>query len=338
MKTRRYYLQYKNLLAFCLLFACLTNSPTVTAKDPACWLTSGASSASFGALSSFAIASGLQQTSAQPSAGIRCQGPLLALLALTDRLTATITSSNNGYLKTAAGDAVSYQMYADPAHQEALYLNTPYNYYNSYILGLLGLIGGEADIPMYFTIQAAHAGNLAAGHYTDTLQIHWDWSICYGIGILGICLGLSEGSLDSTVTVELDILPDCIISAPDLHFGQAPLVSAFNPVSQNILVRCTKNQAYNVGINDGLHAANGQRRMASGGNYLAYDVYKGASGLLRWGRLATERRHSSDADSQAGNYDGLTAQSFNYRGIIQSNQSTPPPGLYTDTLIVDVDF
>lgn len=315
----------------------LTFSPTVKAQ--ACTVTHSPTIADFGSITSFAIENTTQQIKAEPGAGLNCRGSLLGLIYSGDYLNATITSVNNSQLKNETNDYIGYQIFADPTHNEQLQLNTPYNYYNSYILGLLGILGGSAaDIPMYFKIPSTSTNNLAVGHYSDTLSIDWKWNICTGIGLLGICIGSDQGVATSAIDIKLEILPDCVISAPDIHFGTAPLVLAFSPVTQTISIRCSKGQSYSVGLSDGLHAQGSQRRLHYEGNYLAYEIFKGLNNTQRWGRLGSERRLASEADINPNLLDGISVQGFHYQAIINPNQSTPPPGQYHDSITIDVEF
>ncbi len=64
---------------------------------------------------------------------------------------------------------------------------------------------------------------------------------------------------------------DCVITAPNISFGSAPVISAFATVTgQTINLACTKGSAYTVGLSDGQHpvSAGGRRQMISGSNYL----------------------------------------------------------------------
>ncbi|MCR9493961.1 spore coat U domain-containing protein [Vibrio alginolyticus] len=165
----------------------------------------------------------------------------------------------------------------------------------------------------------------------------WIWNYCSGIGVGGVCLGRETGNAQSLITVELEVTPDCMITAPDINFGSSPLVAGFDPVSQVISLTCTKNSAFTIGLNDGVNASGGQRRMASGGNYLEYEIYKSSS-TERWGGTGSERREQSDVDTGDTIPDGITPQNFNYRAEIITSQTTPPAGTYTDSIIVDVQF
>ncbi|GHB13275.1 Csu type fimbrial protein [Salinicola rhizosphaerae] len=305
----------------------------------ACSVVTANPSASFGSVTSLVVGTTQQQTQALPSAGLRCPGSTLGLIVTGDRVNATVSSANGAGLRNSAGDTIGYTIFADAAGQAQITPGTAYNYYNSYILGLLGLLGGQAaNLPMYFRTQPGSAGNVSAGTYTDTLTVSWNWSICTGIGVAGVCLGRNSGTATTVISLSLTISPDCAIDAPSLDFGSAPLVSGFDAVTQTISIRCTKGSSYTVGINDGLNASGTQRRMAAGGNFLAYEIYQGASSQTRWGSSGSARRSSATADLQPGNTDGVSWQGFTYRAEILPAQATPPPATYTDTLVVDVAF
>src|SRR5690606_2338105 len=129
-----------------------------------------------------------------------------------------------------------------------------------------------------------------------------------------------------------------IINAPDLDFGSAPLAGSFSPVTRTIQIRCSAGAAYTVGLDNGSHAQGNVRRMHSGGNYLAYEIYQSATSPDRWGMLDAERRSSADADNNAGIYDSFTTQGFSYRAEVDPAQATPPAGNYSDTIRLDVEF
>lgn len=293
-------------------------------------------SAAFGSVNSFVIESSPQNTSAQPSAGAVCQGALLGLAVTSNqRIRATLNSTNQGRLVNIENnDAIPYRIFALASQNEQMFLGTAYNYFNPVLIDLLGLIGGQnINIPMEF--RTLPTTNVAAGMYTDTLTINWNWRIC-DIGLLGICLART-GTGTTTISLSIMVTPDCAIQAPDLDFGSAPLVAGFDTVSRTIDITCTKGSDYSVGLSDGQHAAGNVRRMEGGGQYLNYQLYKGTTGNSRWGNGGSERRASSTADTNPGTPSG-SSQGFTYRAEILPGQSTPPAGTYTDMIIVDVAF
>ena len=92
-----------------------------------------------------------------------------------------------------------------------------------------------------------------------------------------------------------------------------------------------------IGVDDGQNFSS-TRRMKFGSDYIAYEIYFPQGSNSRWGHTGPERRSSAQATVNAGVYTGTTSQLFTYQAEVLSGQSTPPPGTYTDTLIVDVQF
>ncbi|MNY57027.1 Spore Coat Protein U domain protein [compost metagenome] len=77
--------------------------------------------------------------------------------------------------------------------------------------------------------------------------------------------------------------------------------------------------------------------MVSGGNFLAYDIFKSA-GVTRWGNVGSARRASTDAEVNPGNGLGTGSQVFNYNAKVYTDQVTPPAGTYLDSVVLDVGF
>ncbi|MGO3670036.1 MAG: Csu type fimbrial protein [Vreelandella alkaliphila] len=314
-----------------ILLALVTISPNAWA----CTI-SPSVNATFGNVSSFAIGSTPQTTSAQPNAGAVCRGAFLGLAIVSSQwIRATLSSVNQGQLVNAASsDAIPYRIFALASQNEEIFLNTTYNYFNSVLIDLLGLVGSQnVAIPMEFRTQPT--ANISAGTYTDTLTVNWNWRIC-NAGLF-ICLSFRTGSGTSSINLSLTVTPDCSIQSPDVDFGSAPLVAGFNPVTRTIDITCTKGSDYSVGLSDGQHAAGNIRRMENSGQYLDYQLYKGVTGNNRWGNGGSERRASSTADTNPGTPSGIP-QGFTYRAEILPGQNTPPPGTYTDMIVVDVIF
>ncbi|WP_085712446.1 MULTISPECIES: spore coat U domain-containing protein [unclassified Pseudomonas] len=294
--------------------------------------------AGFGTISSIAV-----RTTSQPSStlngGLSCTGSLLSLLANNDHFWATVTSTQSGLLGPT-GDVIGYTIYANNSTSYPLTRGTAYDFARNGIIDALGLLGGTVPktVPLY--LGTTIGSNVAAGVYTETLSIFWNWNYCSGIGVGGLCLGRDINSGTTTLTVNLTVSNDCTITAPNIAFGSAPVISAFTPVTgQTINLACTKGSAYTVGLGDGQNpvSVGGRRRMISGSNYLAYDIFKSA-GTTRWGSVGAARRASTDAEVNPGNGLGTGSQIFNYNAKIYTDQTTPPAGTYLDNVVLDVGF
>ena len=295
-----------------------------------CTVAGVASPASYGPISSTLVRTAAQSTSSS-NAGLTCTAGGISLLGEA-YFKATITSSNSGMVGPT-GDVIAYTIYASNSIAKPITRGQAFDFSSN---GLLGTTA-PSMIPLYFTTAA---NNVAAGVYTETLNVRWDWSYCTGLGVLGICLGYDTGSNKiSTLTVSMTVANDCTISAPSISFGSAPVVSAFSTVSQTVSVNCTKGSAYTVGLGDGTHpvSVGGRRQMMSGGNYLAYDIFQSA-GTTRWGSVGAARRASTTAEVNPGTGLGSGSQIFNYNARIYTDQATPPAGNYSDSVVLEVSF
>lgn len=297
-----------------------------------------AGNVAFGSVASTTLASTVQSSSST-NAGLRCSGSLVTLLRSDDFFKATFTPTGGTTgLVGPTGDVIQYTLYADNTTSHPITRGQPFDFARNGILDALGILGNvvPATIPVY--VRTLTGSNVAAGNYSETFTVFWNWDYCYGIGVGGLCIGRQTLTGSTTMTVTLTVTADCQITTPAINFGTAPVVSGFSAVSQSVSLNCTKGSAYTVGLNDGLYVSGGRRRMRSpANNYLAYDIFKSA-GTVRWGSLTSARRSSSDADINPGNGTGTGSQVFNYNARVYTDQATPPAGAYQDSVILDVAF
>lgn len=308
-----------------------------TAAHAACTVT--VANASFGSLSSFTVNSTEQQTSA--NLVVTCDTVLNLLTSDTVSMNVQSVSASSGTRaamkrtdNATITDVVPVRVCGTSSCSNST--ETPvgqtYTWSGSTLLGLL--TSKSYTLPIYF--RTVSGQSVTAGPYQVAITLSVSYSVC-PTGVLGICLGTPQtGTTMVTTTLTMTVSTDCItITAPDVNFGSAPLISQFPSVSQNIAITCTKGSTYTVGINNGVNAGSGTvRKMVSGSNAMSYDIYKGSTSN-RWGPAGSERWASSAA-SQVST-DG-TVNTYSYTAKILSGQSTPPAGSYTDTLVVDVAF
>ncbi|NDL64659.1 Csu type fimbrial protein [Acerihabitans arboris] len=298
-------------------------------------------SVALGTASSFSINSAVSASSGNIQ--VNCgAGGTLALMS-TDYIHLQLYSASNvsagrAALKYAGGaDVIPLQICTTVNCSTELALNgAPAMFNSGQLINLVGLMGGSNfTIPLYMRTMTGQ--NVAAGTYTLTLNILVNYAICTGIGALGQCMpGSSQtGSAMVPLVVTLVITNDCVtITAANISFGDAPLVSGFNPVSQAVTVVCTKDSTYTVGMGNGNNAVGNVRNMAGGGHLLGYDIYK-STGCARWGDSGNDRWAS--AQSSGVSSDG-TQRTYQYVARILLNQPTPPPGNYSDNVVIDLSF
>jgi spore coat protein U-like protein len=296
--------------------------------------------ASFGTSVSSMTVRTTSQPSSTTNAGLSCTPAVLSVLTSSDHFYATITGSSQGGLVGPTGDVINYTIYANNTPSFPMTRGTAFDFGGSGgIAASLGLVFGPGTkvVPLYFATTLG--SNVAAGVYSETLSIFWNWNYCSGIGIGGVCLGREINSGTTTLNVNMTVVNDCQITTPPIAFGSAPVVSAFATVTGQASIACTKGSAYTVGLSDGQNpvSVGGRRQMVSGSNVLAYDIFQGA-GSTRWGSVGAARRASASAEINPGNGLGTGSQVFNYNAKIYTDQATPPGGTYLDNVVLDVGF
>jgi spore coat protein U-like protein len=304
--------------------------------------TVAAANASIGSVGSFTVASTAQHGSG--ASGMSCSA---ISVATTSYLKARLVSST--FLLTGPGGRTIPFSVSATSSGTAMTAGSEVDLSSFDLLALFAGPGGT--VPLYFSTTAT--GGLAAGTYNGTVNLRWYFSVCT-LGV-AVCLVTSESpgfarpgvfpinwgaGVPVTVTVSLTVSKDCLITAPNIDFGSAPLVSRFNPVTRTISIRCSADTSYTVGLSNGANFDNGWRRMRRDltSDYLRYEIYQATTGIARWGSSGAERRSSAAADQNAGTYDAVTLQGYSFRAVIEPTQATPTQGTYLDTIILDVTF
>lgn len=305
---------------------------------------SGTSSISLGSKTSFEAQSAANNAGSGAS-GLACSG-ILGLLSSQYIYVGVI--ANTGVLThSSSGDTIGFTIATTP---NGTPLATGTTSGNLAAGGLLNLSGANGEVALFVSLAAA--GNVAAGTYTGTVTLNWHYAVCSNISALGVCIGswtrsagitqncilslctLNTASLPGNgaavaVTISLEVTKDCRFEASQIDFGGAPFVDSFSPVNGQLQIKCTKGTTYSVGLSDGNSPSGGRRRMSSGAQRLQYDVFRPDSTV--WNNTSRRVAQSMPA---AGNI----AETFSYEARIYADQPTPPIGVYSDALIIDVEF
>ncbi|MBL5922383.1 spore coat protein U domain-containing protein [Lelliottia amnigena] len=294
--------------------------------------------ASFGSVTSFAL-SGAGEVETTGTLVVSCDAVLNLLTndsVTLNYTSATVSANSRATMKrtdnAAITDVIPTRLcgLTGCSGSTEVQIAKAYTWSGSTLLSLLG--AKQYNIPLYFRTVAGQ--NVTAGPYQVILTFSINYNVC-SVGVLGLCTSPQTGTATTSITLNMNVTNDCsAMTTPNVNFNSAPLVQNFPTISQAVSVTCTKGSVYTIGINNGVNALNGVRRMVSGNNVMSYDIYKGATSN-RWGGSGTERWASS-ASSQVST-DGLL-RTYNYTAKVLTNQATPPAGTYNDTLIVDVMF
>jgi len=131
--------------------------------------------------------------------------------------------------------------------------------------------------------------------------------------------------------VRITIQAACTVTgASDLDFGTVGVLGANIDVTTGLTVQCTATTPYSIGIGAGAHGGGVTTRQMSGGSGLiGYSLFRDAGRLQNWGETI-------GADTVAGIGNGA-GQNHTVYGRVPP-QTTPAPGLYTDTVTVTVTY
>lgn len=264
-------------------------------------------------------------------AGLACTGTVLSLLG-GGYAKATVTSVNNFKLVNGT-DSITYQLAADSGFTQTFSTSTPtIDFMNVSLLSLLGL-NNMNNFNATFYAKLTSAPNIPDGTYTDTVHVNWNYYICNGVQVGTLCVLYETGNKNIDVTVSLTVAKDCKINAPNVSFGSAALASQFGQVSQAVQVDCTKNAVYKVAFTSG---NSGQSRpwraMSDGNNHsLQYNIYQ-ADGTTIWDQT------NPLTSTQIGTGATTPTQMQSYIAKVNTAQTTPPAGTYTDNVSVVISF
>lgn len=142
----------------------------------------------------------------------------------------------------------------------------------------------------------------------------------------------SSTSVQATMAVSVEVLPNCTVAAEPLAFGG--VTAGATPAAgatASIEVACGPDVTFAVSLDNGQNPDNGTRRALdpATGQYLAYDIFADAAHTRRWGGVGAQ--NVAGVTSPTG-----TARLTAY-GLIGS-ETQVAAGRYGDLVTVTTDF
>ena len=145
-------------------------------------------------------------------------------------------------------------------------------------------------------------------------------------------IGTSNG-VQAPFTVQATYAPTCRVSAASLDFGSLAGTAIASGVdgTTSITATCSASTPYSIALDGGLTAATSptQRKMAMGANRLTYGLYRDSPRNLPWG--------ATSGTNTSGGVGSGVGQSVSVYGRVP-NQTIPPAGTYSDTVVVTVEY
>lgn len=190
----------------------------------------------------------------------------------------------------------------------------------------LDATGSGTIAPTLYAEVISIGAQATIGSYTSRLEAGRDVQLTYGE------TECSQSGAASSFTVRANVTASCTVSVSDMNFGVID-AAVEAPVDQTatISVSCTNASAYTVGLDYGRQPTDfgpSGRRMANGGNVLAYGLYHDASHTLGWALGAG----AVSAGKGTGGNQTLTV----FGRIFASQQAMV--GIYRDTVVVVVAY
>ncbi|HVR82290.1 MAG TPA: spore coat protein U domain-containing protein [Luteimonas sp.] len=292
-------------------------------------------------------------TDASATFDVTCTTTGLALLANTKvRMCLNIGEGSNGggnfnprRMLNGSGDSLQFQLYTDAARSQIWGARGNPTIPNPLLSDFdypVPVLGGNQTkmITIYGRVPTQ---TLVAGSYTNSFSgIHTSIDYRYDTQLGTVtypasCIsGGSGGNSFSGAfpfTASATVPSDCwVYTTTDLDFGSvAGLLTSNIDQTSTISITCTGRTAWNIGLNNGLHASGNIRRMQFGvviGNYVNYELYRDSPRTSRWGNIL-------DTDTVPGTGTG-TVQTLTVYGRVPAQ--TPAAGSYSDTITVTITY
>lgn len=160
----------------------------------------------------------------------------------------------------------------------------------------------------------------------------------FGAAALGAILTVAnagdaqaQGTDTTTFNVTITIVESCDIhtgAATNVAFGSQTRSAGTADAAGTLQVNCSLNTAYNIALNNGSNFAAGTRRMANGGVFVPYGLFKDAGRSTAWGNTV-------GTNTLAGSGTGSAVAVPVYGRATSLNA---PAGTYTDTVTATITY
>ncbi|WP_412022130.1 spore coat protein U domain-containing protein [Burkholderia cepacia] len=294
--------------------------------------TATASTVSFGSVSPISLAS----VTATGTVSVTCTW---SAVTLTPNVLVCLNLGGTSPRSLAnGGNAMQYDLYLDGAHSVAwgsVYSGTTPA---SVTLTKPALAtSASATVTVYGQIAANQPTVPTTGNSTTTYSQLFSGtttSINTGFYLLGAptCASLTTSSGTFPFTATADVTNNCTISATNVSFGTASLLSGALAATGSITAQCTNGDSWKIALDGGGTGNVTARQMqrSGGGGTIGYGLYTDAARSIAWG----------DGTGGSSTVTGVgtgTSQVVTVYGAVPA-QTTPAPGNYSDKITATISF
>ncbi|WP_105132370.1 Csu type fimbrial protein [Burkholderia sp. BE12] len=235
-------------------------------------------------------------------------------------------------------NAMQYDLYLDAAHSVAwgsIYSGTtPASV--TLVKPALGT-SASATVTIYGQITANQPTVPTTGNSTTAYSQTFGGnttSINVGFYLLGAptCASLTTSNGTFPFSATANVINNCNISATNVNFGTASVLSGALAATGSITAQCTNGDAWKIALNGGGSGNVTARQMqrSGGGGTINYGLYTDAARSIAWG----------DGTGGSATVTGVgtgTSQVVTVYGAVPA-QTTPAPGNYSDTITATISF
>lgn len=236
------------------------------------------------------------------------------------------------HMRNAGNDPLDYVLYQDPAHL------VPWGSSSTPSLGTARVV--ELLLPALFGTTSTSVtiyGEVSAGQQTAVpgsfnslfagIEAEFKYDFDFVLP-LGDCSD-ADDTANPSFSVLADVSENCEVVAGDIAFGTHGVLDTNIDAVGAIDVTCTPGTDFGVGLDGGLAGAPpDQRLLTQGAQTVTYGLFKNPARDQVWGNAGGE----TVTGTGTGGLVPLTV----YGRVFA--QSTPPPGTYTDMVVVTVTY
>ncbi|UVA77467.1 Csu type fimbrial protein [Pandoraea commovens] len=286
--------------------------------------------AAFSPISGFAL-------SATGTIPVSCNWPVLTgnpnvklCLALNATQPLTLTNAAN------VGSAINFGLFTDPTYSNAWGSGT------SDVISLTmarPLLGGTVTQNVNFygriaasqtTVPTTGSSNTVYARTFASTDISLQYASYAALSPAPACGTAMTAAPGAPFTANVTVINNCTIAAANITFATQSALASPVTSSGQLSVQCTKNDAYRVSLSGGLLGTVTSRTMTGLTSSIGYQLYLDSGYATIWGD------GTSGTSQLTGTGTGLVQAIPIYARV--PSQSTPAPGVYTDTVTATIQF